>query len=303
MVCILVGSIISGGQTGVDRAAFDVAIELGVPHRGWVPKGKVAEDGPISDRYNVFETPSQEPSERTSWNVRDSDATLIISREALKDVSPGSELTDRLASQSAKPCLHINLRVLSIPEAAIQITRWLTNVASAHCVRRIALNVAGPRHSEDPEIYELARLLLREVLVPQDSGAVGEEGVALRIYDQSLSNFRHWDQIRWLTPLWIVTLAAALTTWVSQELPTAHPATGVLFLLFGVFSFLCFYLLCRLIIYHNEHFEALATHLMHLLPASPARAALMQPLPFSFDKKGFRAGPGNLDRTLSGVSA
>lgn len=71
--------IVSGGQTGVDRAALDVALELGLPCGGWCPKGRKAEDGVIHSRYPLKETPSEEYNERTTWNVRDSDGTLIVS--------------------------------------------------------------------------------------------------------------------------------------------------------------------------------------------------------------------------------
>src|SRR3954470_16119485 len=90
----VVRKIISGGQTGADRAALDAALALGIPHGGWVPKGRWAEDGPLDPRYTVQETPTAVVSVRTAWNVRDSDATLIISHSKL---SGGSALTRRLA--------------------------------------------------------------------------------------------------------------------------------------------------------------------------------------------------------------
>ncbi len=82
--------LISGGQTGADRAALDVALELGLDHGGWVPKGRAAEDGPLPGRYRVRETPSEDRAERTMRNVADSDATLLISHGPL---TGGSELT------------------------------------------------------------------------------------------------------------------------------------------------------------------------------------------------------------------
>ena len=74
----LLRRVVSGGQTGVDRAALDVAIALGFAHGGWCPAGRLAEDGPIDARYPLRETPSADPSQRTEWNVRDSDATLVL---------------------------------------------------------------------------------------------------------------------------------------------------------------------------------------------------------------------------------
>ena len=70
--------IVSGGQTGVDRAALDAALALGMRCGGWCPAGRWAEDGPIDPRYPLRETPSGDPAQRTEWNVRDSDATLIL---------------------------------------------------------------------------------------------------------------------------------------------------------------------------------------------------------------------------------
>ena len=72
-------TILSGGQTGADRAALDFAIEYGLPHGGWCPRGRLAEDGPIDERYELTETPSHRYAQRTEWNVRDSDATVVFS--------------------------------------------------------------------------------------------------------------------------------------------------------------------------------------------------------------------------------
>src|SRR5436309_5940772 len=102
----IIRKIVSGGQTGADRAALDVAHELGIPHGGWAPLGRWAEDGPLDHRYLLDEAPSEDPSLRTEWNVRDSEATLILSHGPL---AGGSALTRRLARQYGRPCLVINL--------------------------------------------------------------------------------------------------------------------------------------------------------------------------------------------------
>jgi len=143
--------IISGGQTGVDRAALDAAIALGIPHGGWCPKGRLAEDGHIVDTYQLQETDSPEYRVRTEWNVRDSDATLIIARGPL---SGGTELTARLARQYGRPVKVVDLRS---PEPAERICRWLTE----HRVE--VLNVAGPRESQSPGIGRQAFELLQEL--------------------------------------------------------------------------------------------------------------------------------------------
>ena len=147
-------TILSGGQTGVDRAALDVALELGIPCRGWCPKGRRAEDGPIDLRYPLTETPTAAYEERTERNVLDSDGTLVLRGE---QHSPGTELTIELAARHAKPCLLVELFNQS---HAAMVRQW----AEEHGVR--VLNVAGPRASQSPGIYERAHAYLREVLAP-----------------------------------------------------------------------------------------------------------------------------------------
>src|SRR5438105_15558458 len=88
--------IVSGGQTGVDRAALDVALELGMPCGGWCPRGRRAEDGPITDRYPLSETPWSGYPQRTGWNVRDADGTLILT---MGQADRGTALTQQLAAR------------------------------------------------------------------------------------------------------------------------------------------------------------------------------------------------------------
>jgi hypothetical protein len=137
--------ITSGGQTGADRAALDAALAAGVATGGWVPKGRRAEDGPIPDRYpNLRETDADDYETRTRWNVRDSDATLIVSHGPL---AGGSKLTEAIAREIGKPLLHVDLSTTSIAEAAEAVRSWLGRLDGE------TLNVAGPRASGDPEIY------------------------------------------------------------------------------------------------------------------------------------------------------
>ncbi len=149
--------IVSGGQTGVDRAALDVALELDVPCGGWVPKGRIDERGRIPDRYpGLRETETAEWSERTEANVRDSDGTLVISRGPL---TGGSKYTREVAERLGRPCLHLDLE--GSATAALEATRdWI----AANDIR--VLNVAGPRESKDRDLYDLAAELLRELLGP-----------------------------------------------------------------------------------------------------------------------------------------
>ena len=143
--------IVSGGQTGVDRAALDAAISVGLPHGGWCPRGRTAEDGPIADRYQLRETESWEYPVRTEQNVLDSDATLILYAGELRG---GTEFTYRMTRKHRRPCLQVDL---DDPPAADIVLQWLRE-----CGVEI-LNVAGPRESQRPGIYERAAAFLREV--------------------------------------------------------------------------------------------------------------------------------------------
>lgn len=152
--------VVSGAQTGVDRAALDVALELGIPCGGWVPRGRVDEAGRIPDRYpNLRETSSADWDERTEANVRDSDGTLILSRGPL---TGGSAYTGRTAERLGRPCLHVDLERQGEAEAAAAIRDWLAD-------REIGvLNVAGPRASKDPGLYAIVRRVLLEALGRND---------------------------------------------------------------------------------------------------------------------------------------
>lgn len=136
----------------MDRAALDVAMERGIPCGGWCPAGRWAEDGPIDPRYPLRETPSADPAERTEWNVRDSDGTVLLVTSA---ASPGTELTRQLGRRLGRPVCVWHLEARPSPDA---FRLWL----QIHKIRR--LNVAGPRESEAPGIYASACAWLRATL-------------------------------------------------------------------------------------------------------------------------------------------
>jgi len=147
--------VISGGQTGVDRAALDAALALSIPIGGWCPRGRRAEDGPIPARYGLVETPSDGYLQRTEWNVRDANATLIVGRGEL---TGGTLRTVRFARKWAKPCLVLDLAAAPSLESA---SEWL-----AEGEYRV-LNVAGPRESTQPGIHAASEPVLRRLLAGQ----------------------------------------------------------------------------------------------------------------------------------------
>ena len=149
--------IISGGQTGVDRAALDVALEIGISCGGWCPKGRRAEDGAIDPRYPLIETEGSGYTERTARNVEFADGTLIHARGAL---TGGTAPTHRLAHEMGKPCLVIDLSEHSDAETA---RAWIDR----HNIGTV--NIAGPRETQQAKIYSDARQFLMH-LMTQDGG-------------------------------------------------------------------------------------------------------------------------------------
>ncbi len=147
--------IISGGQTGADRAALDWAIKRGMSHGGWCPKGCKAEDGVIDQGYNLTETPSEDYSQRTEWNVRDSDATAIFSIR--KGVFGGTLLTAELAARYNKPLIH-----LCKQDEQVNHARELRSFVEKFGIG--VLNVAGPRASNEPGVYQFVLSILDRAL-------------------------------------------------------------------------------------------------------------------------------------------
>lgn len=140
----MIEKIISGGQTGADRAALDVAIKLGIPHGGWIPKGRITEEGPLPERYRMQEMPTESYSDRTEKNVIDSDGTLIICRG---QPTGGSDYTREMALKHKKQLLHVDLNQTSSFDAASLISSWI----KLYQIK--TLNVAGPSASKDPNVY------------------------------------------------------------------------------------------------------------------------------------------------------
>ena len=140
----LVTRIVSGGQTGADRAALDWAIAHGIPHGGWCPPGRLAEDGAIDARYKLTELASGGYRERTRRNVEESDGTLILN---LGELDGGTLETQQFAAQLKKPCCVLQLDAGMTDEMAARATGFLRD----HEMK--TLNIAGPRESKRPGIY------------------------------------------------------------------------------------------------------------------------------------------------------
>src|ERR1700720_2115642 len=152
--------IISGGQTGADRAGLDFAIETGLEHGGYVPKGRKAEDGRIADRYILIELRTSSYPPRTRKNIEESDGTVILSLE--RRLSGGTKLTRELADKLGKPVLHIydsRKERRATPDSVRAEIQALTDFL--RCNKIEVLNVAGPRESKEPGVYEWTLTLLR----------------------------------------------------------------------------------------------------------------------------------------------
>jgi hypothetical protein len=164
-------TIVSGGQTGADRAALDFAIEHGIAHGGWCPRGRLAEDGPLPARYELRETPSRRYSQRTEWNVRDSDGTALFS--ITPDVRGGSALTLAVARRLGKPLLHVvrdsvasrtevdALAASNSRSKFVDHADLLQAFLTEHSIGR--LNVAGSRASQEPAVGEFVRGVLESL--------------------------------------------------------------------------------------------------------------------------------------------
>lgn len=160
--------IVSGGQAGADRGGLDAALYCEVPHGGWCPKGRKAEDGLIPPEYELQETSSADYLQRTHANVVDSDATLVFT---LGTPSGGSLRTIEFALQHHKPWHHIDVALEDRPRAVDQIVRWLAGEVAydyqgytARPPERCVLNVAGSRESKADGIQLLVTTIMVDVL-------------------------------------------------------------------------------------------------------------------------------------------
>jgi hypothetical protein len=166
--------LLSGGQTGVDRAVLDVAVARGIAYGGWCPQGGWAEDFPVPPgllaKYpNLKETPLADPAQRTEWNVRDADACMIVVDAGGLDVSKGTALAQQLAHRYRKPVLVVKLGDTDRLERA---ALWL-RVQQARHGAGLKLAIGGPRESEAPGIYEHATSFVRAIIERSDIAGRG----------------------------------------------------------------------------------------------------------------------------------
>ncbi|CAF0851899.1 unnamed protein product [Didymodactylos carnosus] len=145
----------NGGQTGVDRSALDLAIQYSIDHGGWCPRGRKAEDGVINEKYQLKETPSDVYSERTEWNVRDSDGTLVLICGDQNNIDTGTQYTIDITKKYDKPLLIVDLEHQDV--LIETVVDWLKQ----NHIK--ILNIAGPREQNSPRIYQKAHIYLRQL--------------------------------------------------------------------------------------------------------------------------------------------
>ena len=150
----MIEKIVSGGQTGADRAALDFAPAHGIPHGGWCPRGRLAEDGPIAAHFQLQETSTKRYVQRTEANVRESDATVIFTLAAV--LTGGSRRTAEFAARYSRPWLHLH------PATKVEPAALLANFLRQHGVR--VLNVAGSRASKEPTVGDFVHIVLTAAL-------------------------------------------------------------------------------------------------------------------------------------------
>ena len=147
--------IVSGGQTGADRGGLDAALDLGLPHGGWCPRGRRAEDGEVPAKYRLTETASDDYVERTELNVLHSDGTVVFTYGVPEG---GSALTLLLAERHRKPFLHLDLASTS-PDAAARLLRdWMEDRGVG------ILNVAGQREGKAAGIRDAVWDIVKRAL-------------------------------------------------------------------------------------------------------------------------------------------
>lgn len=228
--------VVSGGQTGADRAAHDAAMRCQLSIGGFVPKGRRDEAGTIPVKYiGLVETSTEDWRERTFRNVEASSKTLIFTRGP---AIGGTRLTLQYAVRINRPFLVIDLRVHSLSKAADIIASWL-RATPGH-----VLNVAGARASEDPKIREDVERVLMEAFRALPARDADERR-------EALANFRHWDTVRWSAICWYLGLSAPASLLAIGGDALAVIKSMACFLM-GVLGALSFFLIRNTQKYHSS---------------------------------------------------
>jgi hypothetical protein len=230
----MIKRIVSGGQTGADRAALDVAIKLGIAHGGWIPRGRLTENGELPPEYHLKETSSSQYPERTEKNVVDSEGTLILSHGPL---TGGTLYTREMAIKHRRPWLFIDLDRTAAFQAATAINKWILQ-------KRIEiLNVAGPRASEDPAMYQDALNILESVyyLGLVETNMTGDDNVISPIQqhisrtDKKPHNVA--EAVEWLCHRLPLKDKTTIANMSQTELPSIQASlTGYILNTFGLLS-------------------------------------------------------------------
>jgi hypothetical protein len=173
----MIKKIISGGQTGADRAALDFALKFNIRYAGWIPKGRIAEDGQLPDRYQLQEMPTFSYPKRTEQNVIDSDGTVIFSRGK---PTGGTDYTRKMVLKHKRQLLHVDLNLETSYDAAHLLLSWID-------LQHIKiLNVAGPSAGKDPTMYNDVLRVLEMAHKIHGKGLIGNTQKLPRTVDEAV---------------------------------------------------------------------------------------------------------------------
>jgi hypothetical protein len=210
----MIKKIISGGQSWTDRAALDFALKYFIPHSGWIPKGRITEDGPLPDKYQLQEMPTTSYPKRTEQNVIDSDGTLIFSRGK---PTGGTDYTRKMVLKHKKQLLHIDLNFRTSYDAAHLLSSWID-------LQHInILNVAGPRASKDQAIYNDVFRALEMAHKIHGKGLIGNTEKLPRTVDEAVErlirelSLKDKTNIANMTENELMTLEFTLGSYISNE--------------------------------------------------------------------------------------
>lgn len=210
----MIEKIISGGQTGADRAALNFALKFYMPHGGWIPKGRITEDGPLPDRYLLQEMPTASYPARTEQNVIDSDGTVIFSRGK---PTGDTDYTRQMVLGHKRQLLHIDLNLRSSYDAAHLLLSWID-------LQHIKiLNVAGPRASKDPAIYNDVFRILEMAHKIHGKGRIGNTERLPRTVDEAVErlirelSLKDKTNIANMTENELMTLQFTLGSYIDSE--------------------------------------------------------------------------------------